>query len=65
MEEGSFEEPTTGVNFTTWASGPSTNGTGGVTLGMALPADAAETDATEYIGYLVRSPDPSTLQTPF
>ena len=63
MEAGSYVEPTTGVNFTTWSSRPSPNGVGGVTIGIALPADAAETDATEYIGYLVR-PQPQEARPP-
>ena len=56
MVEGTYVEPTTGANFTTWTAEPNSNGDGGITLGIALPSDAAETDATEYIGYLVRLP---------
>ncbi|SPO06266.1 uncharacterized protein DNG_08955 [Cephalotrichum gorgonifer] len=52
MVLGSYLDPATGANFTTWTAKPDSSGSGGVTFGVVLPADAAETDATEYIGYL-------------
>jgi cellobiose dehydrogenase (acceptor) len=51
----------TGITFDTWSAtdappngdseGPQTSG--GFTFGVALPADALTTDATEFIGYMV------------
>jgi cellobiose dehydrogenase (acceptor) len=43
----------TGIKFATW--GQERAGQGVFTFGMALPSDALEKDATEYIGYLVRT----------
>ncbi|GAB1320084.1 hypothetical protein MFIFM68171_10294 [Madurella fahalii] len=46
-------DPDTGIIFNTWglANGaPQTRG--GLTFGVALPPDALETDASEFIGYL-------------
>jgi hypothetical protein len=43
-----YEDPDTGIIFDTWTS-PSSD----ITFGFALPTDALEVDATEYIGYLV------------
>jgi cellobiose dehydrogenase (acceptor) len=43
-----FEDPDTGIIFDTW------KGTGAdITFGVALPSDALDVDATEFIGYLV------------
>ncbi|KAI1113507.1 cellobiose dehydrogenase [Nemania sp. NC0429] len=40
-----YTDPATGIEFGTWEQGD-------MTIGMALPADALTTDATEYIGLL-------------
>jgi len=51
-----FTDPQTGITFNTWGlpnGSPQTQG--GYTFGMALPEDAFSTDATEFIGYLVRA----------
>ncbi|KAJ9137225.1 Fungal cellulose binding domain-containing protein [Pleurostoma richardsiae] len=55
-----YTDPATGIVFGTWSvpdappngdsEGPETSG--GLTFGVALPSDALETDATEFIGYL-------------
>lgn len=50
-----YREPITGINFNTWNI-PGSSGTGGLTFGMALPSTAMKSDATEFLGYLVRSP---------
>jgi hypothetical protein len=50
-----FTDPQTGIIFNSWgipADSPQTQG--GFTFGMALPSNALSTDATEFIGYLVR-----------
>lgn len=49
-----FTDPETGIIFNTWGipnGAPQTQG--GLTFGVALPQDALETDASEFIGYLV------------
>lgn len=49
-----FTDPDSGITFNSWglaANSPQTKG--GFTFGVALPSDALETDATEFIGYLV------------
>lgn len=51
MTAGTYTDEATGVSFKTWTA---TSG-GAYTFGIALPSDALETDATEYIGYLVRA----------
>jgi cellobiose dehydrogenase (acceptor) len=49
-----YKDPDTGIVFDTWtASDKVTNG--GLTIGLALPSDALKTDASEFIGYLVRT----------
>lgn len=49
-----YTDPDTGIVFDTWtASNEVTNG--GLTLGLAFPSDALTTDASEFIGYLVRN----------
>ncbi|KAK4249648.1 carbohydrate-binding module family 1 protein [Corynascus novoguineensis] len=48
-----FTDPDSGITFNSWglaANSPQTKG--GFTFGVALPSDALETDATEFIGYL-------------
>lgn len=45
-----YEDPDTGIIFDTWTS-PSSD----ITFGFALPTDALDVDATEYIGYIVSS----------
>ena len=47
-------EPVTGITFAT-AQFDADSVPGGLTFGYALPPNAATTDATEYIGYLVDS----------
>lgn len=47
-----YEDPDTGIIFDTWTS-PSSD----ITFGFALPTDALEVDATEYIGYIVSDVD--------
>lgn len=50
MTEGEiYTDDATGITLKTWtAADPAA-----YTFGLALPADALETDATEYIGILV------------
>lgn len=59
---GTYTDPKSGIQFytsyevngTITGSGEmSTVSLGGFTFGMALPADAATKDASEYIGYIV------------
>jgi cellobiose dehydrogenase (acceptor) len=58
----SYTDKTTGIQFGTWgflpnASDPdSIPASAAFTFGMALPGDALEKDANEYIGVLVGSP---------
>jgi len=50
-----FTDAASGITFNSWGipnGSPSTQG--GFRFGMALPQDALTTDATEFIGYLVR-----------
>ena len=47
-----IKEPVTGITFAAAVFG-SDAVPGGLTWGYALPPNAATTDATEYIGYLV------------
>lgn len=47
-----YTDPDTGIIFDTW-SASSTQTKGGFTMGFAMPEDALETDATEFIGLLV------------
>ena len=47
-----YTDPETGIIFDTW-SASSTQTKGGLTMGFAMPEDALETDATEFIGLLV------------
>lgn len=62
-----YEDAETGIIFNTWpvpdrasgATGVSTYG--GLTFGMALPSDALEIDATEFIGYLECASNSTTL----
>lgn len=56
-----YTDSETGITFDTWIvpdkAASSTSGTwGGMTMGFALPEDALETDADEFIGYLVGLP---------
>ena len=51
-----YKEPESGISFNTW-NVPGSSGTGGLTFGMALPSTALKDDATEFVGYLVSSPD--------
>lgn len=48
-----FTHPGTGIVFNTWSASTAQT-QGGFTLGMALPSNALTTDASEFIGYLVR-----------
>ncbi|KAH6842501.1 cellobiose dehydrogenase [Chaetomium sp. MPI-CAGE-AT-0009] len=48
MTSGTYTDEATGIKLNTWTA---TSG-GAFTFGMALPADALTTDATEYIGLL-------------
>ncbi|TLD33756.1 hypothetical protein PspLS_00731 [Pyricularia sp. CBS 133598] len=52
MVPGSFTDEETGIEFASWSVFTGAGGVGEFTMGIALPADALETDATEYIGYL-------------
>lgn len=52
-----YNDSLTGISFNTWNI-ESTTVTGGMTFGMALPSTAMKTDATEFIGYLVRALSP-------
>ncbi|KAI1816291.1 hypothetical protein GGS20DRAFT_248754 [Poronia punctata] len=45
LAQDSYTDPDTGITFGTWEEGD-------MTIGLALPSDALDTDATEYIGYL-------------
>ncbi|KAL2863142.1 uncharacterized protein BJX67DRAFT_390801 [Aspergillus lucknowensis] len=47
----SFTEPNTGIQFDAWTVAESSL-SAGLTFGVALPEDALDTDATEFIGYL-------------
>ncbi len=50
-----FTDPGTGIVFNSWGFANGAAQTqGGYTFGAALPANALTTDATEFIGYLVR-----------
>ena len=49
-----YTDSETGITFDTW-SVPAGTGTGGLVFGVALPGSALTTDATEFIGYLVRT----------
>lgn len=55
---GTYTDEDTGIIFATQTipNGSPLSGytTGGFTVGLALPADAATVDATEYIGLIVR-----------
>lgn len=42
-----YTDPDTGITFDTWS-------TTGMKWGFTFPSDGATTDATEFIGYLVR-----------
>jgi len=61
---GTYTDKTTGVQLRTWGFLPDANdpdsipATAAFTFGMALPADALEKDANEYIGVLVRDKHP-------
>ncbi|KAF5861547.1 hypothetical protein ETB97_012796 [Aspergillus alliaceus] len=46
-----YTDSETGITFDTW-SAPAGTGNGGLVFGVALPATALTTDATEFIGYL-------------
>jgi cellobiose dehydrogenase (acceptor) len=48
MTAGTYTDEATGITLNTWTA----NSGGAFTFGMALPADALTTDATEYIGLL-------------
>jgi cellobiose dehydrogenase (acceptor) len=50
MTAGTYTDEATGIMLNTWEA---TSGAA-FTFGLALPADALTTDATEYIGLLVR-----------
>lgn len=50
-----YTHPDTGIVFDTWKV-PASTTAAGMTWGVALPEDALTTDATEFIGYLVRYP---------
>ncbi len=54
-----FTEPNTNITFNTWGvdeiADPGTVGQNFYQFGIALPPDALKKDATEYIGYLVRT----------
>lgn len=42
-----YTDPDTKIEFGTWQQGD-------MTIGLSLPGDALTTDATEFVGYLVR-----------
>ncbi|KAE8166897.1 hypothetical protein BDV40DRAFT_295928 [Aspergillus tamarii] len=46
-----YNDPGTGITFDTW-NVPSSSKAGGLTFGVALPNNALESDATDFIGYL-------------
>lgn len=48
-----YTDPETGIIFDTW-SASTTQTNGGMMMGFAMPEDALEVDATEFIGILVR-----------
>jgi len=48
-----YQDPDTGIVFDTWTADDSLT-QGGLTVGLALPSDALETDASEFLGYLVQ-----------
>lgn len=50
-----FTDAETGIVFNSWGvpnGSPQTQG--GITFGVALPSDGLSSDASEFIGYLVR-----------
>lgn len=53
MSIGSYIDPKTSINFTTWSASLDEDGNGAFTFGMVLPQDATSKDATDYIGILV------------
>lgn len=55
QKPSTYKDAGTGIEFTTWNI-PSEEKSGGLTFGMALPGNALEKDATEFIGYIVRHP---------
>jgi cellobiose dehydrogenase (acceptor) len=48
-----YTDATTGITFDTWSATTSQT-TGGMTWGMVFPSTALSTDASEFIGILVR-----------
>ena len=52
LAPSSYTDPATGISFETWST-PGVDGIGPFSFGLALPAEATATDATEYIGRLV------------
>ncbi|KAH9908303.1 fungal cellulose binding domain-containing protein [Xylariomycetidae sp. FL2044] len=56
-----YTDPETGIIFDTWLV-PDSATEGGLTFGVALPEDALETDAEEFIGFL-QCPSTSTTET--
>ncbi|KAI1369675.1 fungal cellulose binding domain-containing protein [Xylaria arbuscula] len=61
-----YTDSETGIIFDTWivpdkANGGTSGTWGGMTMGVALPEDALDTDADEFIGYLQCSSNSTTL----
>ena len=58
MLQGNYTDPTNNISFATWYSAPSSDPDSVVqafySWGLVLPETALKTDATEYIGILVR-----------
>jgi cellobiose dehydrogenase (acceptor) len=52
MKNGTYTDAATNITFSTWSAPLHKDGTGAYTFGVALPADAATANATEYVGYL-------------
>ncbi|KFY32079.1 hypothetical protein V493_00537 [Pseudogymnoascus sp. VKM F-4281 (FW-2241)] len=52
---GTYTDPDTGIIFSTQSYADGAGTAGGFTVGMALPANAASVDATEYIGMIIGS----------
>lgn len=60
-----FTDADSGIIFNSWSianGAPQTQG--GFKFGVALPEDALTTDASEFLGYLVRSPIEHTFPAP-
>ncbi|TPX17845.1 uncharacterized protein E0L32_002946 [Thyridium curvatum] len=57
MTQGTYIDPDSALRFTSWSSTPDADGRGAFTFGMTLLDDAADKNATDYVGVLIDTTD--------